>query len=277
MPDPLANYRGMSWVTAIIREIMADSAATAHKLQFFENNATVNSVIKIPTENLELFERWVTRLREGHKGVANAYKTMYLGAGADMMPVGLDFTQMDFKAVQGGGETRMAAVAGVPPILVGFSEGLSGSSLNAGNYQTARRRFADGTIRILWRQACGALANIINVPAAAELWYDDRHISFLKEDMKEAADVRMANSQTIMFLINSGFEPDAAVNAVTSDDFSTLTGNHTGLTSVQLQPPASNDTIPNSPAADDPAPSVNGNSGGSVNGRPIVPAKSGAQ
>ena len=36
--------------------------------------------------------------------------------------VGRDFQQMDFKAVQGAGETRIAAAAGVPPIVVGVHE-----------------------------------------------------------------------------------------------------------------------------------------------------------
>jgi hypothetical protein len=38
-PDPLANYRGMSWLTPVVREIQSDRAATQHKLKFFENAA----------------------------------------------------------------------------------------------------------------------------------------------------------------------------------------------------------------------------------------------
>jgi intein/homing endonuclease len=56
--------------------------------------------------------------------------------------------------------SRLAAAAGVAPSWVGFSEGLQGSSLNAGNFQAARRRFSDGPqpldARVLtplgWRQ-----------------------------------------------------------------------------------------------------------------------------
>jgi hypothetical protein len=40
LPDPLATYRGMSWLTPVVREIMADTQATKHKLKFFENAAT---------------------------------------------------------------------------------------------------------------------------------------------------------------------------------------------------------------------------------------------
>jgi hypothetical protein len=44
-PDPLANYRGISWLTPVIREIQSDRAATQHKLKFFENAATPNLAV----------------------------------------------------------------------------------------------------------------------------------------------------------------------------------------------------------------------------------------
>ncbi len=41
-------------------------------------------------------------------------------------------------------------------------------------------------------------------------------------------------------LIDGGWEADAIVDAITSDDFSRLVGKHTGMSSVQLQPPNKN-------------------------------------
>jgi phage portal protein BeeE len=55
---------------------------------------------------------------------------------------------------QGAGETRIAAAAGVPPVIVGLSEGLQAATYS--NYSQARRRFADGTMRPLWRNAAVA-------------------------------------------------------------------------------------------------------------------------
>ena len=43
--------------------------------------------------------------------ISNAYETLYLGGGADVKVVGNDFRQMDLKATQGAGETRIAAAA----------------------------------------------------------------------------------------------------------------------------------------------------------------------
>lgn len=233
IPDPEAQFRGMSWMTPIVREVMADKAATDHKLSFFENGATPNLVVKLPVEDLVKFQAWIEKFKDNHEGSANAYKTMFLGAGADATVVGTDLQQLEFKATQGAGETRIAAAAGVPPVIVGLSEGLQAATYS--NYGQARRRFADGTMRPLWRNAAGSLARIIDVPGDAELWYDDRDIPALQEDQKDAAEIRVQEASTIKQLIDAGFTPESVVTAVTAGDFDRL--KHTGLYSVQLQPP----------------------------------------
>lgn len=236
IPDPAASYRGMSWMTPVIREVMGDNAATTHKLKFFEQGATPNLVVKLDSAiQPEAFHRWVDLMESKHAGTLNAYKTLYLGGGADASVVGANLEQVDFKNVQGAGETRIAAAAGIPPIIVGLSEGLQSATYS--NYGQARRRLADGTMRPLWRQAAGALATVVDVPGDAELWYDDRDIPFLQEDRQDEATIQTADAITISTLIDAGFEPATVVEAVTSGDFARLS--HTGLVSVQLQAPGS--------------------------------------
>lgn len=239
IPDPLAWFRGMSWLTPVIRDILGDVSMTNHRQKFFDQGATVNHVVTVPAATVASFNEWVEALDPSHRGIANAYKTVYLGAGADMKAIGQDMQQIDFAAVQGAGEVRIAIAARIPATIIGISEGLKGSTLNAGNYQSARRSFADGLLRPLWGGAAGALGNIVTPPnSGAELWYSDKDIPFLKEDLKDAAEVRQADSATAASLVAGGWEPDSIVNAIVADDFSLLLGNHTGLTSVQLQPPA---------------------------------------
>ncbi len=145
LPDPDARFRGMSWLTPLIREIQADKAATIHKAKFFEHGATPNLVIKFDRETeSDAFNEFVERYKAEHQGAWNAYKSLFLTGGADVEVVGADFRQLDFSRTQGKGESRIASAAGVPPSWVGFSEGLQGSALNAGNFHAARRRFADG-------------------------------------------------------------------------------------------------------------------------------------
>lgn len=234
IPDPLARHRGMSWVTPVLREIMGDGAATNHKLKYFEQGATPNLVVTLGQVDLnpDSFQTWVDKMEGQHAGWVNAYKTLYLAAGADAKVVGSDLKQVDFKAVQGHGETRIAAAARIPPVIVGLSEGLDAATYS--NYAQARRAFADGTIRPLWRNAAGSLANLVKVPSGARLWYDDRDIPFLQEDQKDAADIRSTQATTIHSLVSAGYTPESAVTAAITGDFSVL--QHTGMFSVQLLP-----------------------------------------
>ena len=235
IPDPEAGYRGMSWLTPVIREVMGDSAARDHKLKFFENGATVNLAVSMDLDDPVKFKRLVEEMDSEYKGISNAYKTLYMAAGATPHVIGRDFQQMDFKTVQGAGEVRIASASGMHPVILGLSEGLQGSSLNSGNFTAARRLTADKTLRPLWRGLAGALSTIVPPPAGSLLWYDDRHIPFLADDVKDAAEVLQLQGQTIGRLVDAGFDADSVVLAVKSGDLSRLT--HTGLFSVQLQPP----------------------------------------
>jgi phage portal protein BeeE len=257
IPDPLARYRGMSWLDPIIAEITADQAMTTHREKFFEQGATPNMVVSLDAGIApDAFAEFVEKMDAQHRGYIDAYKTLYLAGGAKAEVVGKDLQQIDFKTVQGGGETRIAAAAGVPPVIVGLSEGLSAATYS--NYSQARRRFADGTMRPLWRNIAGSMARLVSVPQRADLWYDDRDIPFLQEDRKDAAEIQQVHSSSIKTLIDAGYEPDSVVAAVTSGDLSRL--KHTGLFSIQLQPPGTQLQLPvgsngSTPAL--PAPSTN--------------------
>jgi phage portal protein BeeE len=241
VPDPSARFRGMSWLTPVVREIMADGAATTHKLNFFENGATPNLVVRLdPSIELEQWDEWVDAFTEGHEGVANAYKTIYLGGGADVTVVGGNMRQIDFKATQGAGETRITAASGVPAVIVGMSEGLQSATYS--NFDQAMRKLGDVTMRPLWRQMCASFAPIITVPGGSELWYDARDVAFLQQSAKDAADIMQLHATTIKALVDSGYESSSVIDAVTSGDFSRLL--HTGLFSVQLQPPLSGEAAP---------------------------------
>ncbi len=238
-PDPTASFRGMSWLAPIVREITADTAATSHKLSFFENAATPNLVVSLDKEiALEAFEDWVEAMEQEEPTGWDAYKTLYLGAGAKVDVVGKDLEQLDFKVVQGAGETRIAAASGIHPVILGLSEGLQGSSLNVGNFGAARRLTADKALWWLWGNVAGSLESIVTPPAGSRLWIDSRHMPFLRDDNKDLAEIQAQEAQTMRTLIDGGFEPASITAAVMAHDWSLL--QHTGLYSVQLQPPNTN-------------------------------------
>lgn len=241
--DPLAKYRGMPLPTAILRDIRGDSAAMTHKLKFFENAATPNLSVKFPPampkekaqELIELFE-------QEHSGAFNAYRTIYLLGGMEAQAIGANMQQLDFAATQGKGETRIVAAMGLHPSIVPVSEGLQGSSLNEGNFGAARRLVADKTLRPNWASFAGSLETIVPPVPGSRLWYDERHIPFLAEDVKDAVDATYTQMQAINLGVTAGFQPAAVVDGVVSNDLRRLSQSHTGLTSVQLQPPATAST-----------------------------------
>lgn len=234
IPDPEAMYRGMSWLTPVLRDVQADSSATKHKLKFFENAATPNLAVKLSDKlTLPQFREFVKEMDAAHKGVENAYKTLYLGGGAEPTVVGANFKELDLKITQGAGETRIAAAGGVPPVIVGLSEGLQQATYS--NYGQARRKFADGWARPQWRMAAGALASIMPRQRGRRLWYDERGVAFLQEDQKDAAEILQADATTVKTLVDAGFTADSVKAAVAARDMNLL--EHSGLVSVQLQPP----------------------------------------
>jgi phage portal protein BeeE len=255
LPDPDRVFLGMSWVTPLIRDVQADGAMTEHKRMFMVNAATPNLVIKFdPAITIEQVREFKDLFEQDHAGTWNAYKTLYLGGGADPVTVGKDFQQLDFAATQGKGESRLAAAAGVPPSWVGFSEGLQGSSLNAGNFNSAKRRYGDGTMQHLWVNVAASLEPLVprpeNAPGAS-LWFDTGAVPFLREDAKDAAEIQGQEAQTIAALVKEGFTAESVVDAVRNRDWRRL--QHSGLLSVQLQPPGVGEPVGNgngrSPAA----------------------------
>lgn len=233
-PDPRAFWRGMSWLTPVLREVDVDNAFNEFKQSHMENAATPNLVITFdPSVSPDQFKLLTEVIKRKMSGSANAGKTLALGGGADVKVIGSNFEQLALKAVQGAGETRIAAAAGVPAVIVGLSESLQGSSLNEGNYGMARRRFADVSMRPNWKAAVGALSTLAPAPDGSRLWYTDRDVAFLQEDVKDEADIREAQARTIRTLVDAGYTPESAVTAVIDGDFTALI--HSGLYSVQLQ------------------------------------------
>lgn len=240
-PDPMNMFKGVSWLTPLIKEVSGDKQATDHKLRFFENGATPNLIVSLNASiTPEQFGEFKDKMESQHAGSHNAYKTMYLGGGADPTVVGANLGDLDFTGLQGHAETRIANAAGIHSVVVGLRESMQGSSLNAGNYNAARRNTAEATFHPLWKKLAASLERIVPRQAGsnnrgAELVADTRDIPFLREDSEQVAKMQQAKAATINSLIQNGFTAESAIAAVMAEDFNQL--EHSGLVSVQLQEP----------------------------------------
>jgi len=233
IPDPIAQWRGMSWLSPVVREVNADHNMTLHKRAFFQNAATPNMLIKYQQQ---LDPSVLARIKESfqarHQGPNNAWNTAVLDAGADIQIVGNSFSEMAFTALQSAGETRIAAAAGVPPVIIGLSEGLSAATYS--NYAQAMRRFADGTMRHLWQSWCAAHEKLLDIPAGYRLWYDTSSIAALREGERDIADAARFWAVAAQQLITAGYDADSVTAALVANDFSVLT--HTGAIPTALYP-----------------------------------------
>ena len=234
IPDPLARYRGMSWVTPVVREVQADKQMTDYRSAFFKNAATPNLLIKYqqrlsPATVDAIRTRWQAR----YSGASAAGATVVLDEGADVSVVGQSMEQMTFAAVQAAGEARMASAAGVPPIVAGLQAGLDAATYS--NYGMALRAFANSTMTHLWTSAVASLAKLVDVPTGSRLWFDTSAIPALQDAETERATAAHVYAQAASVLITAGYEPVSVQDALIAGDMNLLT--HSGLVSVQLQNP----------------------------------------
>lgn len=271
MPDPLANFRGMSWLTPVVRDINADVSMTAHREAFFRNAATPNMIVRYQQRlNQDQRDRVRDAIAARHAGPRNAFGTLVLDAGADLTVVGDRMQGSAFVELQAAGEIRLASAAGVPGIVAGLQQGRQTGA--PGEYADAVRGFADLTIRPNWRSICAAVEKFTKPPAGCQLWFDTTDISALQPGEKDSAGTMQVQAGTTNTLIMAGYEPDAVVQAVSAGDLTLLAGKHSGLTSVQMHRPG--DTVaPDNPP---PAPPADGaDLGGGAAPAPPPPPKSG--
>jgi phage portal protein BeeE len=221
IPDPAADFRGMSWLTPVMRDVQGDDAMTRYKVRYLQNNATPNIVIryaqKLQPATIDAIR---DRMAARYGGPDNAGKTLVLDQGADLTLAGNSLSQMDFSNVSVEGVQRILAPSGVPALLIGL-ESIKGAGKS---YEDVIRRFADLTLRPLWRSMCAALEELVaDVPAGAQLWYDTGAIAALQEGEQVRAQVSLIRAQALLACHQAGYDPMSAVAAVGAGDMSQLT------------------------------------------------------
>jgi len=220
VPDPSASFRGMSWLTPVLREVGADQALTQYKIAHVSRGAMPGMVLKYSQKLSEpTVEKLKKRFAALFAGPENAGKTLVLDEGADVTVAGSTLEQLQFTAVQAAGETRIAAASSVPVEIIG----IEGPRSASGNYELAIRRFADLWARPHWRMACACLQHLLpSVPAASRLWYDVAGIAALREGELARGQALLVRTQAIAALVTAGYSRDSAIAAVESGDLSQL-------------------------------------------------------
>lgn len=236
LTDPNYPFRGMSWLTPLIDAINTDEMMERHRRRYFENGAAPSMLVQHPANSTtDQVRDWARLFREMFVGPENAGKPVHLTVDRAITTFGDNFKDTDFSTTQAAGEVRMAAAAGVPPLIAGLYKGLDAATYQ--NYPTARRVFVDKTIAPMWMSFAGSAQVLVDAPANTRLWYDSRNNPFLREDSKDVAEIQANQASTMVALANAGWDPDMVVTAVMANDLKLLVDNHSGFLSVQLQRP----------------------------------------
>ena len=239
-PDPAAPWKGGSWVASLTADAALHEQIEAHKSKFFERG-TVPSLVFL-SDGLDDDELSAAshRMNEVYGGTANAYKNLFLSNVTDVRDVSTDFEKLGFDGLHGSIEVAVAMRSRVPAAILGTRDSLAGSSLNAGNFSSARRLMADGFFTPHAWSLCDSMS--VFAPSSDSkrvLAPDLSGVMFLQEDALDQATILQAQMATIRSAVDSGFDPEDVVDKVVTGDLTGL--KHTGRASVQLQPMDVND------------------------------------
>lgn len=239
-PDPAAPWKGGSWVSSLVHDAALHSQIEHHKMKFFERG-TVPSLVFL-SEGLDDDELTdaAQRADGAFGGTSNAYRNMFLSNVTDVRNVSTDFSKLGFDALHGSIEVAVAMRSRVPAAILGTRDSLAGSSLNAGNFSSARRLMVDGFFTPHAWSLCEALSVFAPSPDARRVLAPDLSAAMmLQEDALDQATILQTQMATIRSAVDSGFDPADVVDRVVTGDLTGL--KHTGRASVQLQPMDSND------------------------------------
>lgn len=250
-PDPASPWKGTAWVASITAEAALEGQIVDHQQKFFERG-TVPSLVFL-SEGLEDEELSAAseRMNQSYGGTSNAFKNLFLSNVTDVRDVSTDFSKIGFDGLHGSIEVAVAMRSRIPAAILGTRDSLSGSSLNAGNFSSARRLLTDAWLSPHAWSLCEALEVLAPPRSGADvvLAPDLSNVMFLQEDALDQATILQAQMATIRSAVDSGFDPEDAVARVVAGDLSGLV--HTGLASVQLQPLGANDDDSDGPDSDE--------------------------
>jgi hypothetical protein len=219
VPDPAADFRGMSWLTPAMRDIQGDDGMSQYKIKYLQNSASPNLLIKY-AQKLQpgTVDSVRERMHARYGGVDNAFRTLVLDQGADVSVIGNSLQQMDFSGVSAVGTERILADAGVPGVLVGL-EPLRGAGRG---FQESMQKFANMWARPEWRSFFGAFSKIMDVPAGNRLWFDTGDIAALQDGELEKSQAALVRGQAVLAHIQSGATLESATKAVDAGDITLL-------------------------------------------------------
>ena len=114
VPECPGGFKGISWLTPVLRDVAGDQALTQYKTAHVSRGAQLGLVIKYSQRlSQPVVDRLKKRFEAMYSGPENAGRTLVLDEGADVTVVGSTLEQLQYEAVQKAG--RAADLRGGRP------------------------------------------------------------------------------------------------------------------------------------------------------------------
>ena len=149
LPNPAGDLYGLSPLQVLARNVNLDLNMTDFAKTYFQNAGVPSGLLKLKKrlssqeEASTIRSRW----RSQFGGVNNFHRVAILDDDAEYQPMANSPKDMSLDGLHNLTESRICAVFGVPPILVGANVGLQRSTFS--NYREARLAFHSETLEPL--------------------------------------------------------------------------------------------------------------------------------
>ncbi len=215
-PNPNNDFYGLSPLQVLLKQVALDTDATNFTRAFFNNAGVPSGMLKLKRRigSQEEADRLRTQWRGQFRGDRNWHRIAILDEDASYETMGSTIGQMEIPSLRQLSESRICAAFGVPAILVGANVGLQRSTYS--NYQEARESFWEETLLPLYKRIEQFMAGLLMPEFPNEqgnINFDFTEVRALQEDEDAIVNRKLVQAQIAKELINSGFRPEAALQA----------------------------------------------------------------
>jgi len=146
LPNPADDVYGLSPLTVCARYLNIDISVATFLASYFANAGVPAGILKLQRRINSQQEADAARhkWRSSFSGQRGWHGVAVLDSDAEYQQIAPSLKDMDTSAMSRATETRVCAVFGVPPILLGLQSGLEVSSYS--NYEQARESFIAETV-----------------------------------------------------------------------------------------------------------------------------------
>ena len=192
-PDPRNPGDGLGPLQAAAHDVQMDSERADYIVETLTNTRGAGTVVKAGTELSETQKDQLSRQINGGLGRGRRGRTLFLWGDVTAEPA-KTMSDLDWPGLANLSESRICAVFGIPPILIGLRVGLeqSGGGLGGGNYDVARRAFYQDTMAPIWRLLDSAFThNFLRLEGETDTkivcYHDLSKVRSLQDDIDQQA------------------------------------------------------------------------------------------